>query len=96
MIYIRKVVGKSMHPTLREKQIVIVSLARKFKTGDVVVAFMDGREVIKRITQIKKGSVFLEGDNKKHSTDSRTLGWLPDRHVIGKVIFPKVSQSISK
>ena len=77
-----------MMPTLKHDQIVLVSRARNFKDGDVIVAFMDGREVIKRITQYKDGQVFLEGDNRTASTDSNTHGWLVDRHVEGKVIFP--------
>lgn len=88
MIYLRKVEGDSMLPTFRAGQVVVVSMVRRFKVGDIVVAFMDRREVIKRVTKIKEGAVFLEGDNKKASTDSRELGWLPDRHVLGRVIFP--------
>jgi phage repressor protein C with HTH and peptisase S24 domain len=79
-----------MMPTLRHNQVVLVSQVRNFKQGDVVVAFMDGREVIKRITRYQDGQAFLEGDNKEESTDSRTHGWLVDRHVEGKVIFPRV------
>ena len=94
MIYLRRVVGDSMNPTLRRKQLVVVSMTRKFQVGDVVVAFMNRREVIKRIMHIKDGRVFLEGDNKAHSTDSRTYGWIPDRHILGKVVFPVISKNL--
>jgi phage repressor protein C with HTH and peptisase S24 domain len=92
MLYLRRVEGNSMKPTLRKGQLVVISMVRRFKVGDVVVAFMDRREVVKRITQMKDGSVFLEGDNKRESSDSNTHGWLPDRQILGRVIFPFVAK----
>ncbi len=94
MFYFRRVVGKSMHPTLREGQVVLVFMSRYLRVGDVVVAFMDQREVVKRITKMRDGTVFLEGDNRKESTDSKTHGWLPDRHILGRVIFPLVAKHL--
>lgn len=78
-----------MAPTLKDGQVVLVLRARDFKVGDVVVAFMDRREVIKRVSQYIDGQVFLLGDNEKASTDSRKHGWLVDRHIEGKVIWPR-------
>ena len=92
MIHIRRVVGSSMAPTLRDNQIVFVLNSRNFKVGDVVVAFMDRKEVIKRIEKYVDGQVFLVGDNKDESTDSRQHGWLVDRHVEGKVVWPCTSK----
>lgn len=86
---VRLVEGESMLPCYRPGQTVIVSNSRNFKVGDVVVAFMRGREVLKRITAMKDGHVYLEGDNPDQSTDSRQYGWLIDRHVVGKVTWPK-------
>ena len=83
-----------MTPALRQGQIVLVSKSRSFKAGDVVVAFVDQREVIKRATHYVDGQVFLEGDNPEASTDSRNYGWLVDRHVEGKVIWPRISRKI--
>jgi nickel-type superoxide dismutase maturation protease len=91
MFYLRRVVGESMHPTLRENQLILVSRARDFKVGDVVVAFMNSREVIKRIDKYTEGQVFLVGDNKEQSSDSRTYGWLVDSHIEGKIIWPRIS-----
>lgn len=88
---LRFVEGESMLPCYRPGQSIIVSNTRFFKVGDVVIAFMNGREVMKRITAIKEGHVYLEGDNKDSSTDSRRHGWLIDRHVVGKVVWPKKS-----
>lgn len=90
MWYLRRVVGDSMKPSYRHGQIVVVSMVRRFTVGDVVIAMQANREVIKRITEIKDGMFFIEGDNKSASTDSRTHGWLSDRLVLAKVVFPKV------
>ncbi|MDO8265683.1 MAG: S26 family signal peptidase [Candidatus Saccharibacteria bacterium] len=86
---VRRVVGDSMSPTLTDGQLILLYKTRKFKVGDVVVAFMNHREVVKRIIEMSNGYVFLEGDNKNHSTDSREHGKLIDRHVIGKIVLPK-------
>lgn len=90
---LRRVVGKSMEPTLKDGQLILVFKTRNFKIGDVVVAFMNRREVVKRIININEGQVFLEGDNRKESTDSRDLGGIIDTHVIGKVVWPRDRRS---
>ncbi len=77
-----------MLPTLKSGQVVLVVRTRKISVGQVAVAFMRGREVIKRIVDIKKGQVYMHGDNAESSTDSRTLGPIPDTKVEGIVIWP--------
>jgi SOS-response transcriptional repressor LexA len=89
MWYFRKVVGKSMEPAYRNGQVVLVQNQHRFKVGDVVVAFVNKREVVKRITAIEKDRFYLEGDNQVQSTDSRDFGWVLDVYVDGKVIWPK-------
>ena len=91
MIFVRRVVGDSMMPVLNEGQMIFAHQIRNFKEGQVVVAFVNGREVIKRIIKIDNGSIYLQGDNKDHSTDSRTYGPIPDRNVEGVVFWPKTS-----
>ena len=78
-----------MLPSYRPGQTIIINHGRHFRIGDVVIAFMDGREVMKRVIDKKDGAVFLQGDNTKESTDSRHHGWLTDRHIVGKVVWPK-------
>lgn len=90
MIFVRSVVGDSMLPTLRDGQVVFCHSIRKFRKGQVVVAFMNGREVIKRITSLENGRVFLEGDNKEKSTDSRKHGSVVDSNIEGVVFWPRV------
>ena len=79
-----------MQPTLSQNQLVIFTHARSYSVGDIVLAFQNGREVVKRIENYKNGQAYLVGDNKKSSTDSRVHGWLVDRHIHGKLIWPRV------
>lgn len=80
-----------MNPTLREGQKVIAVRFLPSKSGDLVVLKdpRDGRLLLKRITEVRKEVLFVEGDNKKESTDSRHFGWIPKKSVIGTVIYPK-------
>jgi len=87
--YLRRVTDDCMTPALKCGQTVVISMNRSFSEGDIVVAYMDKKEVIKRITDIKDGKVYLENDNKTESVDDSTHGWLIDRHIIGKIIFPR-------
>ena len=74
-----------MEPRFKEGRIVLVSQTRNFKKGDVVVAFIDGHEVVKRILRVDKvyGQVDLVSDNPEGSSYSN----VSDRHLEGKVIF---------
>lgn len=92
MIFVRRVIGDSMQPTLKNGQVVLAFTTRKFKTGQVVIAFVDGREIIKRITKIEQGQITLLGDNPSHSTDSRQYGTITDSKIEGVVFWPKVNK----
>lgn len=85
MWFLRRIHGKSMEPTYREGRIVLVSQTRNFKKGDVVVAFIDGHEVVKRIARIDTthGLIDLTSDNP----DGSSFTNVSDRHLEGKVIF---------
>lgn len=81
---IRRVVGNSMHPTLKEGQIVFV-MRKKIETSDVVIALADGREVIKRVVGIKP-KIILDGDNK----NSAKYDDVRESDILGVVIWPKI------
>ncbi len=83
---IRRIVGKSMEPTYHEKQLVVFWPTKKYKSGDIVMATVEGREVIKRISATSTESVYLLGDNAEHSTDSRNYGSVPLKQVYGKAV----------
>ena len=93
MLFFRRVVGDSMKPTLRNGQIVVAHHVRDFKPGQVVVAHVGTKEVVKRISRIERGQIFLEGDNKNHSTDSREYGSVVDTKIEGTIIWPRVNRN---
>jgi len=89
MIFVRRVVGDSMLPTLKPGQIVFCHEIRQFRKGQVVVAFVGDREVIKRIASIENGRISLRGDNEGKSTDSRHYGSVTDTKIEGTVFWPR-------
>lgn len=85
---LRRVVGRSMLPTLNGGQLIVVYCGR-WRVGDVVLLRHNGLEKIKRVVQIDGARVFVVGDNEAQSTDSRHFGWLPRASVRGKVVWPR-------
>lgn len=85
------VYGNSMLPTLKPGQDVVsfnwAYLGRKPKIGDVVIIKVDGKEMIKRVQKKTQLKVFVQGDNKEESTDSRDFGLVDISQVIGKVVY---------
>lgn len=85
-----KVVGHSMEPSIIDGQTVLVSsfpyLFSKPKISDIVVLKKE-KYIIKRITKIRENKIFVVGDNKKDSTDSRKFGWVDKNKILGKVIL---------
>jgi len=59
------------------------------RVGDVVVARRPDRpelEIIKRIQAIDgNGAIFLVGDNRSSSTDSRQFGAVPREQIVARV-----------
>lgn len=87
----RRVSGNSMAPTLHDGQLVVGRQTRELVAGDVVIISHNGLEKIKRIERHEGDLVYLLGDNPSASTDSRTLGWLPAKTILAKVIWPKLT-----
>lgn len=89
-----RVSGVSMLPTLEEGDILLSTrLYSDLKVGDVVVVRLLDKVVIKRI-KIKKGQMlFLEGDNKNQSCDSRHYGYINEKRVVSKVLSRKVKKN---
>lgn len=83
---IRRVAGTSMTPALMPGM-VVVAFRRRIRPGDVVIARQGDREVIKRVRRIASECVYLEGDNRFESTDSRHYGGLEKRAILGTVMI---------
>ena len=59
------------------------------EVGDVVVAahpYRDGVQLVKRVAESDAMTVELRGDNPTSSTDSRTLGPIRQRRLLGRVV----------
>lgn len=80
-----------MLPAIQSGRLV-VAIRSKPVLDDVVVVSVDGRDVIKRISQLAHGRVYLLGDNASASTDSRTYGFITAKAVRGVVIWPRTSK----
>lgn len=87
MLCIRRVVGQSMSPTLKEGQLVFAIKSKKYHIGQIVIANQNSREVIKRIAEINGKEARLLGDNMAYSSDSRKYGPVKTQDIIARVIF---------
>ena len=85
-----KVVGHSMEPTFRGGDTLWVNrLAYLFsppRKNDVVIFNHNNQLLIKRVYKIGKNSYLLIGDNKRDSLDSRHLGSINKRQILGRVV----------
>lgn len=86
-----KISGHSMEPNFLDDEYVLVSsvpfLFRQIRPRDVVVFRHDGDILMKRIEKIKDNKFFLTGDNSKDSLDSKKIGWVDKKNIVGKVIY---------
>ena len=80
--------GRSMLPTLRDGDRLVVRWGSPPRVGDVVVArFADGTVSVKRITERRERGWWLLSDNADEGlVDSRARGALPDDAVLGVVL----------
>ena len=77
MLLIRRVDGLSMVPAFMHGSIVVAWRFKRPRVGDVVIARHHRIEILKRVSELRVGEVYLLGDNQAQSTDSRQFGWLP-------------------
>lgn len=92
-VTIRKVQGHSMVPVLPPGTTVWgITWFISLHPGDVVIFKHDGKEKIKRISEIKDEKVFVLGDFHEESTDSRHFGWIPIADIRARIVHPKAQK----
>lgn len=90
ILFVRRVVGKSMWPVLDPEQVVIAMRKRRYDVEDVVVIWHQGKEKIKRIRTLEGTKYDVRGDNPSQSNDSRHFGLIEKSEILGKVVWPRV------
>ncbi len=78
-----RVHGRSMQPTLREGDRLLVSYGVPLRAGDlVVVRFPDGTIAVKRATVRDGAGWWVERDNPHEGVDSAQVGTIADEDVL--------------
>ncbi|MEM6998119.1 MAG: S24/S26 family peptidase [Patescibacteria group bacterium] len=67
MIYIRRVSGRSMEPTLSDGQVAIFTRRTSYQKNDIVLVHTT-KDMVKRIRSIRVESVVRSGANSKESS----------------------------
>lgn len=78
-----------MLPSLRPGDSVVIWRGGEAEVGDVVVAKIGHAHFVKRVARVSGDSYYLLSDNPEHSVDSRRLGLIGKRHIVGRVFFVK-------
>lgn len=95
MIYLRRVVGQSMLPTLRPGQICLFVKSTRYGHGDVVLAKAEGRQVVKRLHKIEDG-VQLKGDNHQETTNYIITKRTRKNKIVAKLLWPRSAHSFAE
>jgi type IV secretory pathway protease TraF len=75
-----------MQPSLRAGDTLLGTGWFRPAIGQVVIVKRMNRLMVKRITDIQGDELWIEGDNKASSTDSRTFGSISRSQLRAKVI----------
>lgn len=79
--------GRSMQPTLRDGDRLLVRHGATPKVGDLaVVRLPDGVVAIKRVTRREPAGWWVERDNPEEGVDSWSVGAIPDADLVAVAI----------
>ncbi len=59
----------------------------KPKINDIVAVRYNGKVLLKKIKLIKGTKYFIKGENETDSLDSRSIGYILSKDLLGKLIF---------
>lgn len=82
-----RVTGRSMEPTLREGDWLLVRYGATVRLGSLVVVRLPGRPVaVKRLTMRVDDGWWVERDNPAEGVDSWQVGAVGDADLLGRVL----------
>lgn len=83
-----RVEGRSMFPTYRHGQYVLVAKFAIIDDGDVIVFKLPTEEhtFVKRVDHMVEDEYYVLGDNTNNSKDSRHYGLIKKEYIIGRVV----------
>ena len=83
-----RVTGRSMLPTLRDRDLLLVRAGARARPGDVaVVRLPGGRPLsVKRLARRTAGGWWVERDNPAEGVDSWLVGAVPDDDVLAVAV----------
>jgi Peptidase S24-like len=82
------VVGRSMHPTLKEGDRLLVDHRRRPRPGDLVVVRLPGGRplAVKRAVRREVDGWWVERDNPREGVDSWSVGAVPEADLVAVVV----------
>jgi phage repressor protein C with HTH and peptisase S24 domain len=82
-----RVHGRSMLPTYREGDVLLVLHGGRARPGrPVVVRLPDGVIAVKRVVRREPAGWWVERDNPREGVDSWSVGAIPDERVVARVL----------